>query len=159
MNPAGFAFFGFSIIKRCIIHIFCLFEFRSKSVRNLVTHDGRRISEFLHEFEVEDHVVLANVVAVGEVAAGMVGAFVVHGDSLGDGGAEREEVVVSAAGRGASVEGQTLDVQVVAASVVDDELVLGVVELGKPEGVSRVSVRRGQLADLKINDNKAIASF
>ena len=113
-----------------------------------MTHDGRRISEFLHEFEVEDHVVLANVVAVGEVAAGMVGAFVVHGDSLGDGGAEREEVVVSAAGRGASVEGQTLDVQVVAASVVDDELVLGVVEFGKPERVGCVSVGRGQLADL-----------
>ena len=69
---------------------------------------GGRVGKLFHEFEVKDHVVLADVVAVGEVAAWVVGSFVVHGDSLGDGRAECQEVVVAAAGGVAGVKGQAL---------------------------------------------------
>jgi len=75
-----------------------------------------------------------------------------------------QKVVVAAAGGGASVEGKALnylvgkekfrncyfDVEIISASVVDDELVVGVIEFWKPDGVSCISVWWSQRTDLTI---------
>ena len=94
----------------------------------------------------------------------MVWPFVVHGDSLSDRCAKCQKVVVAAASGGASVEGEALnylvgkerfrnyylDVEIISASVVDDELVVGVIEFWKPDGVSCISVWWSQGTDLTI---------
>ena len=69
-----------------------------------MTDEGGRVGELLHELEVEDHVVLADVVAVGEGAARVARFFVIHRDPLSHRGTKSQEVVVSAASRVASVE-------------------------------------------------------